>query len=227
MDKYLERIKLIESQIAELDLTINKAESELDKTQNEKKKKEEDVINLSLEHSKKKNLKYRLINFPKFKNNLKLMALLVGLILIVPITVFIGLFSIISSTGMLNLFGLAYTLIISTKIIKDYKEHITSEVNQLSNLSIEELDNDIINIEKELKTVQGSINILNKSIHSIEHAIKGKAYKKNLLQEEINDIQRKREVAIASLCEDLLNNQYDNDHQDTPSFQKKLLSPYK
>ena len=167
MDKYLEEIMAKESQLANFTTIIDNNQNKLISLKLEKKSKEAELNNLNAEYLRNEELKKRIINFPKLKKHLKLMAVISGLVMIIPFSSLLFITSITLNTLLLNIINLVYIGVILFKTIKTYQHNISDELSVISGTTQQKIDMDNTIIDQKRQKVSSELSTLNNLISDV------------------------------------------------------------
>lgn len=225
MDKYLEEIMAKESQLANFTTIIDNNQNKLISLKFEKKSKETELNNLNAEYLRNEELKKRIINFPKLKKHLKLMAVISGLVMIIPFSSLLFITSITLNTLLLNIINLVYIGVILFKTIKTYQHNISDELSVISGTTQQKIDMDNTIIDQKRQKVTSELSTLNNLISDVAKFICEYSDKKSQLQIDIDNMKVRREQVISNILSEMLNKQYELEINSSVelSLQKKFM----
>ena len=225
MDKYLEEIMAKESQLANFTTIIDNNQNKLISLKFEKKSKETELNNLNAEYLRNEELKKRIINFPKLKKHLKLMAVISGLVMIIPFSSLLFITSITLNTLLLNIINLVYIGVILFKTIKTYQHNISDELSVISGTTQQKIDMDNTIIDQKRQKVNSELSTLNNLISDVAKFICEYSDKKSQLQIDIDNMKVRREQVISNILSEMLNKQYELEFNSSVelSLQKKFM----
>ena len=225
MDKYLEEIMAKESQLANFTTIIDNNQNKLISLKLEKKSKETELNNLNAEYLRNEELKKRIINFPKLKKHLKLMAVISGLVMIIPFSSLLFITSITLNTLLLNIINLVYIGVILFKTIKTYQHNIGDELSVISGTTQQKIDMDNTIIDQKRQKVSSELSTLNNLISDVAKFICEYSDKKSQLQIDIDNMKVRREQVISNILSEMLNKQYELEINSSVelSLQKKFM----
>lgn len=225
MDKYLEEIMAKESQLANFTTIIDNNQNKLISLKLEKKSKEAELNNLNAEYLRNEELKKRIINFPKLKKHLKLMAVISGLVMIIPFSSLLFITSITLNTLLLNIINLVYIGVILFKTIKTYQHNIGDELSVISGTTQQKIDMDNTIIDQKRQKVSSELSTLNNLISDVAKFICEYSDKKSQLQIDIDNMKVRREQVISNILSEMLNKQYELEINSSVelSLQKKFM----
>lgn len=225
MDKYLEEIMTKESQLANFTTIIDNNQNKLISLKLEKKSKEAELNNLNAEYLRNEELKKRIINFPKLKKHLKLMAVISGLVMIIPFSSLLFITSITLNTLLLNIINLVYIGVILFKTIKTYQHNISDELSLISGTTQQKIDMDNTIIDQKRQKVSSELSTLNNLISDVAKFICEYSDKKSQLQIDIDNMKVRREQVISNILSEMLNKQYELEINSSVelSLQKKFM----
>lgn len=225
MDKYLEEIMAKESQLANFTTIIDNNQNKLISLKLEKKSKEAELNNLNAEYLRNEELKKRIINFPKLKKHLKLMAVISGLVMIIPFSSLLFITSITLNTLLLNIINLVYIGVILFKTIKTYQHNISDELSVISGTTQQKIDMDNTIIDQKRQKVSSELSTLNNLISDVAKFICEYSDKKSQLQIDIDNMKVRREQVISNILSEMLNKQYELEINSSVelSLQKKFM----
>ena len=225
MDKYLEEIMAKESQLANFTTIIDNNQNKLISLKLEKKSKEAELNNLNAEYLRNEELKKRIINFPKLKKHLKLMAVISGLVMIIPFSSLLFITSITLNTLLLNIINLVYIGVILFKTIKTYQHNISDELSVISGTTQQKIDMDNTIIDQKRQKVNSELSTLNNLISDVAKFICEYSDKKSQLQIDIDNMKVRREQVISNILSEMLNKQYELEINSSVelSLQKKFM----
>ena len=226
MDKYLEEIMAKESQLANFTTIIDNNQNKLISLKLEKKSKEAELNNLNAEYLRNEELKKRIINFPKLKKHLKLMAVISGLVMIIPFSSLLFIISITLNTLLLNIINLVYIGVILFKTIKTYQHNISDELSVISGTTQQKIDMDNTIIDQKRQKVSSELSTLNNLISDVAKFICEYSDKKSQLQIDIDNMKVSREQVISNILSEMLNKQYELEINSSVelSLQKKFMT---
>lgn len=226
MDKYLEEIMAKESQLANFTTIIDNNQNKLISLKLEKKSKEAELNNLNAEYLRNEELKKRIINFPKLKKHLKLMAVISGLVMIIPFSSLLFIISITLNTLLLNIINLVYIGVILFKTIKTYQHNISDELSVISGTTQQKIDMDNTIIDQKRQKVSSELSTLNNLISDVAKFICEYSDKKSQLQIDIDNMKVRREQVISNILSEMLNKQYELEINSSVelSLQKKFMT---
>ncbi len=226
MDKYLEEIMAKESQLANFTTIIDNNQNKLISLKLEKKSKEAELNNLNAEYLRNEELKKRIINFPKLKKHLKLMAVISGLVMIIPFSSLLFITSITLNTLLLNIINLVYIGVILFKTIKTYQHNISDELSVISGTTQQKIDMDNTIIDQKRQKVSSELSTLNNLISDVAKFICEYSDKKSQLQIDIDNMKVRREQVISNILSEMLNKQYELEINSSVelSLQKKFMT---
>ena len=225
MDKYLEEIMAKESQLANFTTIIDNNQNKLISLKLEKKSKEAELNNLNAEYLRNEELKKRIINFPKLKKHLKLMAIISGLVMIIPFSSLLFITSITLNTLLLNIINLVYIGVILFKTIKTYQHNISDELSVISGTTQQKIDMDNTIIDQKRQKVSSELSTLNNLISDVAKFICEYSDKKSQLQIDIDNMKVRREQVISNILSEMLNKQYELEINSSVelSLQKRFM----
>ena len=214
MDSYLEYINQLEKRLVEIDK--NMADKELELELLNKKKQQNELLLTDLANKLKHNndLKKLISNFPKLKIRLIKIFVLFGILFLLPPTLILGTFSLITESLLLLIVTLGIDTIIIKKVQDDYKDKLNDLNSKIDGVSNDFLDVNNIIIKSRQNVAADELVKIDHLIYEIKKFITQSISEKQKTNENIIYAQKMREEAISNHCQDKLNLQFNLDKQN-------------